>query len=100
MISLTSRTNGDQIRIRVSGHAGAGPHGYDLVCAAVSALTQSLELNAERAETFDKAGLSEIDMPFCINNLVLYKSYLRSMQVLAAQYPGNVSIGDIAEDWE
>ena len=100
MISLTSRTNGDQIRIRVSGHAGAGPHGYDLVCAAVSALTQSLELNAEQAETFDKAGLSEIDMPFCITNLVLYKSYLRSMQVLADQYPGNVVIGDIAEEWE
>lgn len=100
MISLTSRNNGDQIRIRVSGHAGAGPYGYDLICAAVSALTQSLEINAERAETFDKAGLSEVDMPYCITNLVLYKSYLRSMRVLADQYPDNISIGDIAEDWE
>lgn len=100
MIMLTSKNNGNQIRIRVSGHAGAGPHGYDLVCAAVSALTQSLEINAERAETFDKAGLSEIDMPFCIANLVLYKSYLRSMQVLADQYPDNIAIGDIAEEWE
>lgn len=100
MIRLTSKSNGDQIKLTVSGHAGAGPYGYDLVCAAVSALTQSLELNAERAETFDKAGLSEIDMPFCITNLVLYKSYLRSTQVLADQYPGNVVIGDIAEEWE
>lgn len=100
MIRLTSKTNGDKIRIRVSGHAGAGPYGYDLVCAAVSALTQSLEINAEQAETFGKAGLSEIDIPFCIANLVLYKSYLRSMRVLADQYPGNISIGDIAEEWE
>ena len=100
MISLTSKNNGNQIKIRVSGHAGAGPHGYDLVCADVSALTQSLEINAERAETFDKAGLSEIDMPFCITNLVLYRSYLRSMQVLADQYPDNIAIGDIAEEWE
>lgn len=100
MIRLTSKSNGDQIRIRVSGHAGAGPHGYDLVCAAVSALTQSLEINAERAESFDKAGLSKIDMPYCIANLVLYKSYLRSMRVLADQYPDNICIGDIAEGWE
>ncbi len=99
MISLTSRNNGDQIRIRVSGHAGAGPHGYDLVCAAVSALTQSLEINAERAEALDEAGLSEVNIPYCITNLVLYKSYLRSMRVLADQYPDNISIGDIAEDW-
>nr|DAF48793.1 MAG TPA: YsxB-like protein [Myoviridae sp. ctfWc3] len=100
MIKLTSQSNGDQIRIMVSGHAGAGPHGYDLVCAAVSALTQSLEINAERAETFDKAGLSEIDMPYCIVNMVLYKAYLRSMRVLADQYPDNIAIGDIAEDQE
>lgn len=99
MIRLTSRINRDQIRIRISGHAGAGPHGYDLVCAAVSTLTQSLEINAERAETFDKAGLSEIEMPYCITNLVLYKSYLRSMRVLADQYPDNITIGDIVEDW-
>lgn len=100
MIRVTSKSNGDQIKLRVSGHAGAGPHGYDPVCAAVSALTQSLEINAERAETFDKAGLSEIDMPYCIVNMVLYKAYLRSMRVLANQYPDNISISDIAEDWE
>lgn len=100
MISLTSINNGEQIRIRVSGHAGAGPHGHDLVCAAVSALTQSLEINAERAETHDKAGLSEICMPYCTTNLVLYKSYLRSMRVLADQYPGNIAISDIIEIWQ
>lgn len=33
---------------RVTGHAGAGPRGYDIVCAGVSALTQSALLGLER----------------------------------------------------
>lgn len=33
---------------RVTGHAGAGPKGHDIVCAGVSALTQSALLGLER----------------------------------------------------
>lgn len=32
----------------VTGHADTAPHGYDIVCAAVSALTQSAILGLER----------------------------------------------------
>lgn len=34
-------------RIMVSGHAGYGPSGYDIVCAGVTALTQSLVRSIE-----------------------------------------------------
>ncbi|MCY0869992.1 MAG: ribosomal-processing cysteine protease Prp [Firmicutes bacterium] len=39
MIEVVARVRGDRVQaIEVAGHAGAGPHGHDLVCAAVSAL--------------------------------------------------------------
>jgi uncharacterized protein YsxB (DUF464 family) len=38
---ITVTVNSDRIDIR--GHARAGPYGQDIVCAAVSALVQTLE---------------------------------------------------------
>jgi uncharacterized protein YsxB (DUF464 family) len=37
-------TDGDTVRLEVRGHAGAGPYGSDVVCAAVSALVETLAL--------------------------------------------------------
>lgn len=42
-----------ELSLTVSGHAGAAPHGEDLVCAAVSALVETLALGLER---FDVPG--------------------------------------------
>lgn len=39
--------------IRVTGHAGAGPPGHDIVCAAVSTLVATLN-NALEELTYDK----------------------------------------------
>lgn len=38
------------VSLTVSGHAGAAPHGEDLVCAAVSALVETLALGLKRFE--------------------------------------------------
>ena len=35
---------GEPFRLEVRGHAGAGPYGGDVVCAAVSALVETLSL--------------------------------------------------------
>lgn len=40
-------------RVTVTGHAGSGPKGQDLVCAAVSALVLTLE---EAVKTMARAG--------------------------------------------
>lgn len=55
-------------RIQVSGHAGAGRHGHDLVCAAVSALTinfvNSVELLCEHDLRPDmKSGWLDVQVP-------------------------------------
>lgn len=100
MIRLTSKQSGDLIQLTVSGHAGSGPFGHDLVCAAVSALTQSLEGNVEGAESAARAGLSVILMPYTKTNKTLYKAYLNSMYSLAKQYPDNVKIDSVVTDWQ
>lgn len=42
MIRAEVRRSGGEIRyLRVRGHAGSGPYGHDLVCAAVSAVVQT-----------------------------------------------------------
>ncbi|CAB1129670.1 protein of unknown function [Candidatus Hydrogenisulfobacillus filiaventi] len=53
MITVRVRGEGRVVReLRVSGHAGAAPKGEDLVCAAVSALVETLHI-----------GLKAIDVP-------------------------------------
>ena len=43
MIRITISPTG----MRISGHAGAAPYGYDIGCAAVSALVQTFKAGAE-----------------------------------------------------
>lgn len=78
-----------KIDILVTGHAGYDVKGKDIVCAAVSALTQSLELNLyyDRYIT-EKPGESHL-LIYMNNktNRILTKAYLHSMQILASQYP-------------
>lgn len=100
MIRMTSKQSGDLIQLTVSGHAGSGPFGHDLVCAAVSALTQSLEINVEGAESLARAGLSVVLMPYTKTNRALYKAYLNSMSKLADQYPESVQIDSVVTDWQ
>ena len=40
----------EYFRVVVDGHAGAGEYGYDLVCAAVSALCLTLAENMKRLQ--------------------------------------------------
>lgn len=49
MIKVEARQINNQWQaFSLSGHAGSGPYGYDIVCAAVSAVTLSVINNAER----------------------------------------------------
>ena len=43
--------------IQVTGHAGAGPPGHDLVCAAVSTLVQTFVQSAEQLNIQLRNGL-------------------------------------------
>ena len=56
MISITAeKKDGDYRLFRSSGHAGSGPEGFDIVCAAVSALVINAvnSLEAFTGDTFE-----------------------------------------------
>ncbi len=44
MVTVTIKKTG----LEIEGHAGAAPHGYDIVCAGVSALVQTFKAAAEQ----------------------------------------------------
>ena len=50
MTVVRIKWTGDTLEVSVSGHAGYGPKGSDIVCAAVSMLSQSLAAALEQAE--------------------------------------------------
>ena len=61
MIEVLSQLDG----LTITGHAGAGPPGHDLVCAAVSTLVQTLvssiaELTDDNIESDLRPGVAEI----------------------------------------
>ena len=90
-------------RVTVNGHAGAGPEGHDLVCAAVSAITLTLAGNVAYMGSRDavrnvitelKEGNAEIQ---CTANRrykdsveQIFRAICVGFELLAAKYPENI----------
>ena len=84
------------------GHAGAGPAGQDLVCAAASALMQTLESRARSVPAFRACVTREAGTPLlsvrcapeeeareaCRATL---ETVLAGLSLLASRYPAHVS---------
>jgi len=47
-IEIVRNTNQAMVGFSVTGHANTAPHGRDIVCAGISALTQTAVLGLER----------------------------------------------------
>jgi len=89
-------------RVTVTGHAGAAPHGEDLVCAAVSALLCTLAEAVRRLERNHQAEQAVIrllpgdgEVSFvseyeCLVNSVVDTVCL-GLECLATVYPDNVT---------
>lgn len=84
--------------VTVTGHAGHGPPGQDIVCAAVSALVQTLALSLDRlapgetvcsmepgSATIRYTSLSE-------KGRLLVCSFFVGIEAVAAAYPDNVTM--------
>ena len=95
-------------KVIIKGHAGSAPHGEDLVCAAVSALTYTLAANAcelrdggytRHINTKVDAGDSEISVVptsryASVAELVI-SAVCVGFEVLAEQYPDYVKFHEI-----
>lgn len=106
MIKVEITLNNDNIQsFIVSGHADSGPYGYDLVCAAVSAVTfgvvnavfelTDVELNIEQGQD---GGYLKVELPHNLSNLslstayLLFKGMLISLQTIERDYGDHIYI--------
>lgn len=94
MIEITEHKDG----VSIKGHAGYAPHGQDIVCAGVSALTQSLVLSLERLTSdpikYDvRPGMVDINYGNPSKHAqVLIDSFFIGVKEIAKEYPDYVQI--------
>ena len=85
-------------KITVSGHAEYAEHGQDIVCAAISTLTQVLiasveELTAAKIKTAVTSGDTDIVIEESTERAqVLVDSFFIGCQMVAEQYPEYVRV--------
>ena len=92
---------------RAEGHAGFSEKGSDIVCAAVSALTQSVLLGLEEVVGIpvrsDREGLLEVILPRneradkIDQAQVLFRTLLSGLNCISRDYPGFVRV--ICKEW-
>lgn len=85
-------------KISVKGHAGYAPQGYDIVCSAVSALTQNLihsiwELTNDLIKCDVSPGMVEIKFGnLSERSKLLIDSFFVGISKVAEEYPDNVKL--------
>ena len=91
-ISITDRT------VKISGHANYAQPGQDIVCAAVSVLSQTLIESLERLTddtiTYNiKPGTVDINYRnLSERGKLLLDSFFVGVRMIAAEYPDNVKL--------
>ena len=91
-------------RVTVEGHAGSGPEGHDLVCAAVSAIALTLAGNITYMEAQEAVhsviiklgeGNAEIQCTpyrrFKDSAQQIFRAVCVGFELLATKYPANIS---------
>ena len=91
-------------RVTVEGHAGSGPEGHDLVCAAVSALALTMVGNVSYMEAQEavygvnmklEEGSAEIQCTpyrqYKDSVGQVFRSICVGFELLATKYPDNIS---------
>ncbi len=95
MIKITFRKR-PCLHLTAVGHAGAAPHGEDLVCAAVSTLLCTLAAKLEPANCNSSSrlepGFADIRAARSRTSLAAFSFAETGLQLLAGQYPQYVYI--------
>lgn len=94
MINVTIK----QGKITASGHAGYAPKGYDIVCAAFSMLSITLDVSLKKLTDdnvkFDiSAGKLSVEWQrISSDGLLLINSYIEGVKALAENYPEYITV--------
>ncbi|WP_338208327.1 ribosomal-processing cysteine protease Prp [Lactiplantibacillus paraxiangfangensis] len=77
---------------QIVGHAGQASKGYDIVCAAVSALTETITNELSHATVSDDGGLFVgLIFPSKANDL-LTRTLFHGLKSISEQYPSNLRV--------
>lgn len=98
-VKLTRNTANCIVAVNVTGHADYAPHGEDIVCAAVSALTQTALVGLLRYAQYPveykmKAGFLSFHLqkePAVVTDTILETMSL-GLEEIARSYPDRVQI--------
>lgn len=94
------------VSVELSGHAESGPYGYDLVCAAVSALsigtvnslTELGEMTLDTKSHEEDGGFLSFELPNSLSDeqkhiaQILLESLLLSLSSIGKEYPDFIII--------
>ena len=86
--------------ITIKGHAGYAPHGQDIVCAAISALTQTFAVSVEELTTDKiKCDMRAGNALIQYGNLseqarLLMGSFFVGVRMIANEYPDFVRLSE------
>lgn len=81
-------------KITLTGHANYAPRGYDIVCEAMGALTQTFAASMPEWRTVAmESGHVEFDLSELTHDeAVMLTSYRKGIELLENAYPANVHI--------
>ena len=93
-------------KVEIGGHAGYDDIGYDIVCAAVSALSQAIALGIEKAQSTSRVVIDERSAALAIHigarmdedprefedAQLLLTTLITGLEDIAAQYPKHVKL--------
>ena len=80
--------------VRLEGHAGYAPKGYDIVCEAVSILTQTLAVSLSNVNiTIIKPGFFSVDRTQATqDDEILIHAFINGLRLLAGYYKDHIQI--------
>lgn len=80
------------IGYEISGHAQFAAKGSDIICAAVSVLSESVTNELSNAVVSDQKGLKVSLIPPILANKVLCKLLFDSLKQISNEYPKNLKV--------
>ena len=105
MLTIRLYTDANALRLRLTGHAGAGKWGKDIVCAAASVLTYTAAASAQQLYREGKLksaphirllpGDALVELEACPQARQLMDVIRTGYSLLAMRYPENVRMDEI-----
>ena len=93
MITIIYDEKEHDMILQASGHAGFAPKGQDIVCAAVSALMQTLAYSVDGGtvtQSQDDCNILTVQAEQSFDNMAKFELVTDGLMLLAQQYPENV----------